>query len=484
MAMRRLRSSSDSTSGGARNAGVEHLERRPGDAIVRPGYSRTSEPGRPPVITRKQCRRFSSTRSNTKGNRIIRRCPVDNGKHVDCPSAAEDESGLHAVAGTRTAGFADPRLVRIFGSDADYTAAAGGGFAILRWCFNEPGPPRVLGPPHRVAEVGDLERHLCDTLEGSGLLENDAYLQMKEEKHRAFAESPHREPAHAGSAYPDELDALQDTMRRYLGTDRASADGLTGIAAPHVSPEGGWLSYRSAYAALSPLYADRTFVVLGTSHYGEPDKFGLTRKPYRTPYGEAVVDHARIDWLAQHAHRAILMEDYCHSIEHSIEFQVLFLQSIYGPQVKVLPILCGSYARSIYQGGMPEDNQDVRRFLEALGEIADRDRGDLLWVLGIDMAHIGRRTATRIRGRRRGPDDRRGATRFPQNSAHRRRRRGWLLEPGTGAPRRSEVVRLSPLYTFLRCVPGVKGELQRYEQWNIDEQSVVSFAGMTFHPGG
>jgi hypothetical protein len=190
-------------------------------------------------------------------------------------------------------------------------------------------------------EVGDLEQHLCETLDQSGLLENDVYLQMKEEKHRAFAESPCRIPAHAGSAYPEEIGALQDTMRRYLGTEKAATDGLIGIAAPHVSPEGGWLSYRSAYSALSPAYSDRTFVVLGTSHYGTPDRFGLTRKPYVTPYGEPVVDNARIDWLLERAPDSVLMEDYCHSIEHSIEFQVLFLQSIYGPGIKVLPILCG-----------------------------------------------------------------------------------------------------------------------------------------------
>ena len=38
----------------------------------------------------------------------------------------------------------------------------------------------------------------------------------------------------------------------------------------------------------------------------------------------------------------------------------------------------------------------------------------------------------------------------------------------------------SPLYTFLRAVPGVKGTVRNYEQWNIDESSVVSFAAMTF----
>ena len=38
----------------------------------------------------------------------------------------------------------------------------------------------------------------------------------------------------------------------------------------------------------------------------------------------------------------------------------------------------------------------------------------------------------------------------------------------------------SPFYTFLKAAPGARGELLRYEQWNIDEQSVVSFSGMAF----
>jgi len=38
----------------------------------------------------------------------------------------------------------------------------------------------------------------------------------------------------------------------------------------------------------------------------------------------------------------------------------------------------------------------------------------------------------------------------------------------------------APLYTFLKALPGARGELLRYEQWNIDPQSVVSFAGIAF----
>jgi hypothetical protein len=38
----------------------------------------------------------------------------------------------------------------------------------------------------------------------------------------------------------------------------------------------------------------------------------------------------------------------------------------------------------------------------------------------------------------------------------------------------------SPMYTFLYAVPEARGRTLRYQQWNIDPQSVVSFAGMAF----
>ena len=38
----------------------------------------------------------------------------------------------------------------------------------------------------------------------------------------------------------------------------------------------------------------------------------------------------------------------------------------------------------------------------------------------------------------------------------------------------------APFYTFLKSIPQQRGRLLNYEQWNIDERSVVSFAGMAF----
>jgi hypothetical protein len=38
----------------------------------------------------------------------------------------------------------------------------------------------------------------------------------------------------------------------------------------------------------------------------------------------------------------------------------------------------------------------------------------------------------------------------------------------------------APIYTFLKAAPQARGNLLKYQQWNIDKHSVVSFAGVRF----
>lgn len=333
-------------------------------------------------------------------------------------------------------------------------------------------------------QVADLEQHLIGTLSAAGFLEDDTFANMKTTRQREFANAPKREPAHAGGAYPLETAALRQTMERYMdgvAGRPTPPDKLLGIAAPHVSPEGGWQSYRAAYQVLTPELKDRTFVILATSHYGEPEHFGLTRKPFVTPLGETATNTALVDWLAARGGERVLMEDFCHSFEHTVELQVVFLQHIYGPDIRILPILCGQFAHSLYLGGAPEADDGVKRFLESLGEMAAREGDRLFWILGIDMAHMGARyhddfAAFADRG-------------VMAEVAERDRRRIARVAESDGEGFWSLVQEnhddlkwcgSSPLYAFLKALPGARGELLRYEQWNIDPRSVVSFGGMAF----
>lgn len=335
--------------------------------------------------------------------------------------------------------------------------------------------------------VSDLETHLIDTLSEAGFLEDDVFRHRKQSVEQAFAAAPARLAQHAGSGYPEEAAELTGVFREYLdGADVPASPGTTlGIAAPHVSPFGGIESYRAAYRALTPADANRTFVILGTSHYGEPERFGLTRKPFHTPLGSTMPAFSLIDELARNAGDSVQMEDYCHAIEHSIEFQVVFLQHLFGSDIRVLPILCGSFLRSIYEGGLPEKSEHVQRMIGALGDMAAREGSQLCWVLGVDMAHMGQRygdrfTATADRGEM-------------TDIARRDHDRIARMEAGDAAgfwervqeDRDDKQAELkwcgsSPIYTFLRAVPKARGQLKHYQQWNIDEASVVSFAGMRF----
>ncbi|MBS1858345.1 MAG: AmmeMemoRadiSam system protein B [Acidobacteria bacterium] len=333
-------------------------------------------------------------------------------------------------------------------------------------------------------DLGGVDDNLIETLSGAGFLEDETFARMRGERMSEFAASPVRLPSHAGSAYPEDPGEMRDTLKLWMDGAGATAppdDGLFAIAAPHVSPEGGWRSYRAAYGRLRPEHKDRTFVILATSHYGEPEIFGLTRKPFRTPLGDAQPDTERIDWLAAHGGPGVSMEDYCHSFEHTVELQVIFLQHALGPDVKILPILIGSFAHSIYQGGKPEDDDKVRAFFDGLGELRDRGGDNLFWVLGVDMAHMGARYHDRFEaiageGRMLEVESRDRARIERINSLD--AEGYWDLVQQNHDD--LKWCGSSPFYTFLKTAPKFKGELLHYEQWNIDEQSVVSFAGMGF----
>lgn len=331
-------------------------------------------------------------------------------------------------------------------------------------------------------DVSGIEEQLIGALSESGFLENEVYDQLREARHSAFAESPVRIAAHAGGAYPDsaeEIRSLFDSQFARYGEVK-SQEGILGIAAPHVSPEGGWEAYADAYRSLPKEYAGKTFVILGTSHYGEPDRFGLTRKDFVTPFGQTSTAVDLVDKLAAAAPDSVIMEDYCHASEHSIEFQVAFLQYLYGPQVKILPILCGTYARSLYEGGMPEDDERVKRFLGSLGEL-HASHGDLVWVLGVDMAHMGARyqdpfPAVAHQGEMLSvsAQDKDRIAKMESGDA----RGFWDLVQPEQDP--LKWCGSAPIYTFLKAVPEARGRMLRYEHWQIDPQSVVSFAAMSF----
>jgi MEMO1 family protein len=335
----------------------------------------------------------------------------------------------------------------------------------------------------------EVVANMVAALGSEGFLENEEFDQRRQRRHGEFAAAEWRIASHAGTAYPGGADDLRAKLDHYtngsgVAPKRPEHSPTIGIAAPHVSPEGGWRSYAAAYSQLRSKkdLTDKTFVVLGTSHYGTPERFGLTRKPYATPLGNLETDRELVDWMVDKAGESVILEDYCHAVEHSIEFQCVFLRHALGRNCRILPVLCGPLAESLYTGQPPETNDDVRRFLDVLRELSALKRDQLFWVLGVDMAHIGRRygdpyAALSSKG---------VMSEVEERDAER------LLQICDGNIEGFfDLVSLdgddlkwcgySPFYTFLYAVPEARGTVLNYEQWNIDDESVVTFAGIEFH---
>ncbi len=331
-------------------------------------------------------------------------------------------------------------------------------------------------------QVGEIEQHLYDALNEAGFLENDRYRELKYKREQEFAAEPEREAAFAGSAYPEDRSGLSALLGRRVGEAKGEG-GTIAIAAPHASPDGGWDSYRAAYQALPSREEaqGKTFIILGTSHYGAPERFGLTRKQFVTPFGAARTNTALVDELDAKAAGAIRMEDYCHAVEHSIEFQVVFLQHIYGADVQILPILCGPFVKSVYGSGMPEDTDHVARFFDALGSIGAREANKLFWVLGVDMAHMGRRYGDTLRATANMGEmmaiEQRDRDRISKLESGDRKAYWELVQEGHDD---LKWCGSAPFYTFLKSVPDARGQLLKYQHWQIDPQSVVTFGAMKF----
>jgi AmmeMemoRadiSam system protein B len=278
---------------------------------------------------------------------------------------------------------------------------------------------------------------------------------------------------------------LKDTFHSYFSRleSPAKSGDLIGVAAPHVSPDGGKDCYAAAYDRLDASLTSKTFVVLGTSHYGRPDSFGLTSKSFTTPLGKAKVEKESVEFLVTRAPQVVEVEDYCHAIEHSIEFQVAFLQYRLGSPLSIIPILCGPFTESL-EGDGSLGRSGLETFFDALAELADERKEDFFWVLGIDLAHIGKRYGDPFPA---------SAYEGPMTAVETEdgKRLDRVCEADLAGlkalvqPERDHLkwCGFSPLYTFLASlgrVRDIRGRVLKYEQWNIDPESVVSFAGIEF----
>ena len=170
---------------------------------------------------------------------------------------------------------------------------------------------------------------------------------------------------------------------------------------PHVDLRAGGEIYPPAFNALAESAAAsrpiELIVILGVAHNGgtEPGKsFAIaTGKHYATPFGQVSTNRGVIEDWSRRAGRDVTERQWMHRSEHSVEFPLLFLQYIQAredlPPFEVVPVLLGSVDPCLRDRKDPLQAPEVAGELAALRAAVAAGGRRALYLLSVDLAHVG-----------------------------------------------------------------------------------------------
>lgn len=240
------------------------------------------------------------------------------------------------------------------------------------------------------------------------LLDTPEFQRRKQELIQEFAVLPVREPALAGEAYPEHPEELKTLLLEILEleklppeVERLVSDRKPSVlVAPHIDLRRGRRLYSLTYRSLvGKKY--RRVIVLGTGHAVENGTISLTEKDFSTPLGRLKADKELVQNLRKAGAALVTPDDFAHKKEHSIEFQLLFLQYLLGNDFQLVPVLFGSFLPWLETACRASGIPDLGPFLDVLAEAA-AEPGTLV-VAGVDFCHVGpgfghQQTASELKG--------------------------------------------------------------------------------------
>ena len=256
---------------------------------------------------------------------------------------------------------------------------------------------RVLRQTGLFLSLQELEE-LVRRLDAAMILDGPTFAAF----HQTFRESGRRPAALAGRSYAATIRALQAQLEQFFvdsngaglpaAKDAAATTSVRGILSPHIDFQRGGSVYTWSYKELVERCQADTFVVLGVAHqYYEPAFMPRLVRISETPLGLVPTDRSYVDRIASLAGRDLFDDELTHRTEHSIEFQVVFLQYLLGGrrEFSIVPILVGSFHDLMERGVDPIDDPDVSRFIRAL-QVAESSSGKrVAYIGGIDLCHVG-----------------------------------------------------------------------------------------------
>lgn len=225
-------------------------------------------------------------------------------------------------------------------------------------------------------------------------LENARFRSFLDAEIRRFQDDPVRHMRHAGKSYPEDPTALREELGKLFDGESTPMSGpglqstgmpLLGLMAPHIDIRAGAKSFARAYKVCMDAISPDIWVILGTGHEPLENYFGLLDKDFETPLGIVRCDHESCDFLSRNASRDLYAGSYNHRMEHSIEFQAVFL-ALVQPSARIVPLLC-----SFSEDDWERERAYIDEIAGLLKELVEVRGGAVGFLASVDLAHIGPR---------------------------------------------------------------------------------------------
>lgn len=349
--------------------------------------------------------------------------------------------------------------------------------------------------------LADLKA-LIEQLDERFFLDNERFRARWKAEIEVYLNSPVRPAAHSGGAYAGESAELTEQLDRLFTSPKGPGRygqpasrvrkkaGLQGILSPHIDLHRGGPAFAWAYRRLVEESEADLFVIFGTAHQWMRNLFSVSKKHFETPLGVVETDKQFVGRLGQklaaqpgRKELNLFADELAHRPEHSIEFQVVFLQHLLAEhrQFKVVPILVGSFHEFIEAGQQPIDAPEVRAFLAALQATVREHAGKVCYISGGDLAHIGRRFGDTQRLTPAMLEEQSQDDQALLAAACRADVEGFFQHVANQQDRR-RICGLSPTYAMLQAMRPERGELLTYGQAvEPDGSSCVSFGSVAFY---
>jgi AmmeMemoRadiSam system protein B len=331
----------------------------------------------------------------------------------------------------------------------------------------------------------DEIKSIIAQLDDSFFLESEKFRSAKDTIVAQFVSGKVRPSSHSGRAYPADARELARKLEEIMALrhDSQQPEGrLVALVAPHIDLSVGGGVYSSSYRVLKGR-SPKKVIILGTGHQMTQDLFALSEKAFETPLGVVESEQLWVEKLKRAGLDLIAENDFVHRAEHSIEFQVLFLQHLLAKNsFKIVPILCGNLQTNLSEYSREAYVQRAGPILEAIKDILGHRREETLLVAGVDLAHVGPKfghemPAQYMKG---------------QSEAHDQALLSHLIaldadsfwKESRRVKDRYNVCGFAALACLLETVPPCRGHLLSYERWNEEAtKSAVSYAAVAFTAG-